>query len=625
MERIRSLLGRDGIPLAAAVLALVLTLPALWAGFLFDDYAMRLMLSQHPDAIVGPGQAFSVIDGDPSVNLEMMGMGILPWWTAPGLRLKFLRPLTILTHELDYALWPDTPALMHLHSLLWYAVLVGLAALLYRRLVPGPAWIGGLAALLYAIDDAGAYPAAWLANRNAVVAAAFGLAAVLLHDRWRRDRWRHGAWLAPLCLGLSLFSAEFGLATLGYLVAYALFLERRANRHPTESGAGSPPAPAWRRLASLAPYAPPLAAWLIVYRLGGYGTDASGFYFDPLRQPLMFLGALAERAPILMLGEWAMPYADAYNALSGADALVLWLRAAGLLALLAIVLTPLVRRSPSARFWAAGMLLALVPISAVAPSNRLLLFVGLGAMGLLAQFLGGLAERAEWLPTARPWRWVSIGMAGLLLLVHLVAAPLLHPIVPMALPMLDAPVRAAMLSIPDDTAVADQTLVIVNAPDHLIFVTLLWPMRLLADLPMAPRVYALATEPVEAEVSRTSPRSLTVDVDGGLFQGALGWLFRGPDHPLQVGQSIDLDGITVSVTTVTPCGAPRAAVFTFDRPLEDRSLRWLRWDDGVFVPFDPPAIGEHVTLPRPSNPLDAQGSEMLENYRQAMRRIEAGR
>ena len=48
-------------------------------------------------------------------------------------------------------------------------------------------------------------------------------------------------------------------------------------------------------------------------------------------------------------------------------------------------------------------------------------------MGLLSAFLGGLADRAEWLPNGRPWRWTAWGTACLFLLVHLVGAPLLRP------------------------------------------------------------------------------------------------------------------------------------------------------------------------------------------------------
>jgi hypothetical protein len=51
------------------------------------------------------------------------------------------------------------------------------------------------------------------------------------------------------------------------------------------------------------------------------------------------------------------------------------------------------------------------------------------------------------------------------------------------------------------------------------------------------------------------------------------------------------------VTALTADGRPAEARFRFDRPLDDPSLRWLRWEDGVYVRFEPPPVGEKVTLP----------------------------
>jgi hypothetical protein len=35
----------------------------------------------------------------------------------------------------------------------------------------------------------------------------------------------------------------------------------------------------------------------------------------------------------------------------------------------------------------------------------------------------------------------------------------------------------------------------------------------------------------------------------------------------------------------------------FDVDLEDPSLRWLQWKNGAYAPFEPPAVGNTVTLP----------------------------
>jgi len=114
---------------------------------------------------------------------------------------------------------------MHLHSLAWLGAVVVVATLFYRRMFAA-AWIAGLAALLFAVDDAHGFPAVWLANRNALIGVFFGLLTLIAHDRWRRDGWWMGAVLAPLAFLLGLLSKESAVATGAYLVAYALFLDR---------------------------------------------------------------------------------------------------------------------------------------------------------------------------------------------------------------------------------------------------------------------------------------------------------------------------------------------------------------------------------------------------------------
>ncbi len=67
-----------------------------------------------------------------------------------------------MTHWIDYQLWPDSPLLMHAHSLIWLGLAAATAAFLYRRFEPSAT--AGLAVLLFAIDDAHIMPAMWLAN-----------------------------------------------------------------------------------------------------------------------------------------------------------------------------------------------------------------------------------------------------------------------------------------------------------------------------------------------------------------------------------------------------------------------------------------------------------------------------
>src|SRR5205823_5741641 len=72
--------------------------------------------------------------GDPERTTRVMDLGFFPWWTYPGLKAEFCQVVTVWTHRLDYWLWPDSPILMHLHSLLWFGALVAAVACLYRQI-----------------------------------------------------------------------------------------------------------------------------------------------------------------------------------------------------------------------------------------------------------------------------------------------------------------------------------------------------------------------------------------------------------------------------------------------------------------------------------------------------------
>ena len=135
--------------MGVTAVGVVLTLPSLWAGLYLDDYVLWATASGASalrDLFPPSLDMFAFIDGDPGRTRQMMDRGILPWWTFEAARLAFWRPLTSLTHWLDFALWPDRPALMHLHNVVWFAALLVVLALTYRRLI-GRTWVAGLAAL----------------------------------------------------------------------------------------------------------------------------------------------------------------------------------------------------------------------------------------------------------------------------------------------------------------------------------------------------------------------------------------------------------------------------------------------------------------------------------------------
>ncbi len=585
---VRAALLDRRLPLFLALLSMALTLPALWVGWQLDDHSQRfLMLGRAQESFSGM-EAFSVLRGDPVELAQFVESGILPWWTPADFKMAFFRFLTLTTAWLDYRLWPESPALMHLHSLVWFGALVAAAALLYRRVL-GTTVAAGLAALLYAVDDAHAAPAAWLANRNALLATLFGILCLLAHDQWRRAGWRPGAVLGPVALALALASGEAALAAAGYLAAHALFLDRGALRG---------------RLLALAPHGLVVAGWAALYRLGGFGVRGSGLYLDPLSDPVGFAGALAGRAPLLLLGQWTPLPAEIGFLLGGqAIRLTWWIAVAAALGLAAL-LVPLLRRDAVARFWALGMLLSLVPIAAAPPSNRLLFFVGIGGMGLLAQLLArpGIETPS---PAAKSGRGLPRrALAVFFIATHLVLAPLLMPLSAAAIRELGDPTIAAVATVPADPEIAGQTLVVVSAPDYLTFVTVIPTLKALAGVPYAPRVRALSAAPAPVEVRRVDARTLSVRIEGGLYGGALGRLFRGPQRRLLPGDQVRLSDFEARIVAIDESGSPTEIDYVFAAPLEDPSLRWLSFRDGAFVPFTPPPTGVTLRLPAPVGSFD---------------------
>ena len=561
---------------------MVLAAPSLWIGWQFDDYVHQMILREPeflPELTFSPMTFFSFVKDNPEELRQIMDMGFLPWWTQEEFRAAFLRPITALSHWIDHILWPNYPVLMHVHSLLWFGGVVLLTALLYRR-VMGLVWVAGLAAFFFAIDDAHAFPASWLANRNALLAAFFGLLTLLAHHRWRNKNWRIGVIIGPLCLLIGLLSGEAAIATGAYLISYAVFIDR-----------GS-----WfRRSLGLLPYGLVTGIWWIYYNQLGYGTYGSGLYIDPAREPLIFSLAVLERAPILLLGQWAFPPSTIYILFNKQHICIFSLCALVFLIIVGYIVTPLLRRNTMACFWGLGMVLSLLPICATFPHDRLLIFVGIGAMGLLAQFITAKYERADWFPKRLLWRIPASGLTWLFLGVHAVLAPLLLPLYSWTPTLLEPYIQGAANSAPMEPGIEQQDFIIVNPPEPF-FAQYLPMVRAAKKQPIPNHMRILASGNTHLTLIRPDERTLVIRPETGYFTAPFDRLYRGADYPMTLGQKVELSGMSVEITALTRDKRPAEAIFRFDVPLEDKSLRWLQWKDNAYAPFTPPDIGQTMKL-----------------------------
>ena len=578
----RAVLTYRYLPVAAATLAIAITLPSLEVGWLIDDHYQRWIImrsSAYQDVLLSPTDMWIFCDGDEQRNQLMMDTGLIPWWTYRGLHWAFWRPLATLTHVLDYSFWPSRPELMHAQSLLWFGALVACTGLLYRRFT-GIAAAAGLATVLFAIDDAHGRAVGLLCNRNIVLASLFGVLALLAHHGWRRDNRRIGAALGPILLAMSLLSAEAGVAIFGYLLAYELVLDSKP----------------WRqRLTGMIPYVLVVLVWRVLWRYQGCGVDGVEIYMDPVADPLRFVMMIFLRAPILLLGQWAMPPAD-LSLFAPETTYWIYPCAVILLILLAVSFFPLVRRNRVAGFWALGMLLATIVPCASSPANRYLFFIGIGAMGLLSEYLTWVFGGGQPVDRSAIRRISTVALTTAFVLIHLIIAPLgLH--VSSKWPVGPKHILASYHQLPGmDASVEKRDLVILNhpVPIHPLFML---GARAVEGRPLPRRTRTLASALSSLVIHRPDARTLVILDSNGYLNWYFDRLLRNGDYPMAVGELVELTGMTVEIVELTDDDRPSKVLFRFSVPLEDPSLRWIQWRDGAFRPFVPPAVGQAVVVP----------------------------
>ena len=586
LDAFRAWLSRPGLVFWLLILAFVLTAPCIPTGLAADDYIIRFAAFPTSDFPVSPQSmmdSFAFSRG----HRALMDIGLMGWWSVPEGEVSFWRPLASLSHALDFKILTNQVWLMHIHNLAWFLGCVIVALALYRKWL-APFWAAGLAALLFTIDDAHAMPIAWIANRNALMTLFFGLATLWAHDKWRRDHRPWGLPLALTSLTLGLLCGESAIATGAYLFAYALFLD---------------PAKWWRAFLLIIPYALVVVAWRIIYQAQGYVVSGSGLYQDPGHEPLQFALSFVQRFPILLLGQFAGPN-------SGLWTLTQWPWTDAQLALAAVFLMfmawqmwPLVRRSAAARFFATGVVLSAVPIAATLPNDRLLLFVGFGAMGLVGEWLATVFPEASAGETdargVRPWA-VSGKPAKLLAVIfigaHLVFSPFNLAFSSYVPRFIQKPVDIASEVLPVKDPEHPRDVIIVSCPSELIpgYVPF---VRLARGEPVPPPTWMLYGGMQGTNVTVLDAYTLEMRPDEGFLPSPWNTITRGPANPVAAGYSVDLPVFRADVTKVTKDGRPEVVQFHFKRPLRSPEYAWYYWKERALAPFPLPEPGQTVHIP----------------------------
>jgi hypothetical protein len=576
-----SLLDGRFMPLGAVLLSLLLCAPMLSAGLIADDYIHQLILrgahslpayQQHWSALF----AFATDQN----RAALLDEGILPWWSDPALRFAFFRPVAALTHMLDMQLWAASPWLMHLHSFVWSALALLAAYALYLRVFAASSRATArLALLFYAVEPTRAVAVGWIANRNTLISLSLSLFAVCVHldDLVTPRTWRRI--LSPLLLGLAVLAGEGGVAGLAFLFAGALVLDAR--------GRG-------RALLALVPH---LAAAGGVIALGsalGYGMEGSDGYLDPRREFSTYLAAFPARALALLSAGIGGPAADSvgiYDLLWPGLSTFMKLFSLALLGLVGYALAPLFFQSQSARFFGLALCLALPPACVAFPADRLLTWISVAALGMLAECAmvglrgGGGQPRALQLAAAA------------VLGARVVIAPLLLIAQAQNLPHLGDLLRRADEVIANDAAVSEQVAVFVNAPEEPL-VSFVLPQRAAADVPRPKALRRWAAGFSHVAITRLTPTRVAVFQDGGFLQQHTERMLRSPrTRPFRVGERVELPGMAAEVLEVTGDKRPLNVAFVLDPSV---AYAFYALNAAGYYRFELPPLGACVELATPS-------------------------
>jgi len=564
---------------AAFVLALLLGVQSIAVGFCTDDYGFRAKLK--------PGSPFAAYDlfrfapGSSRGDELLVRFGALPWWSAPDLKIHLIRPLSSVLFAFDDAVFGGHALGYHLHSIAWYLALLGAVHRLYRRLFGK--MVAALALLVFAVSSAHVYPYAWVSSRHVLVGAVPAVLAILAHLRAREDAWTPGRWISPLLMIIGLLGSEAALAGVLFVLAYELL------RRPRSLAA------CWPALLVLLV----AVAYLVVYRAAGGGAKSSGGYHDPLANPAMFAALAATRLPILagdaLLGipaEWSMVHAAAPLVLAGlAGALFFaWLYRACAVAAAG--------KERAALGWlVAGAVLATLVSVAGLPGGRVLLLPDIGFCALV-----GLVLRygfSAGVTRSRGTRAVLAGCTALVAVVHLGVEPLsslrtMHTLARRA----RATERIARTA--EFEPMATKRIFVVAASDPMVF---LYPRSVLAEESSVRRCWSvLSAAKSSHRLTRTGDRSFSLEpLDRALLEGPFETLFRAPERPLAVGDTVRQCGASVRVTRVNR-GKPSRLEVTFDTPLDADDLALLVWREGRLRRFDLPATGASIEIPWESGP-----------------------
>jgi hypothetical protein len=557
-------------PWFVLALSVLVVLPSLGLGFFSDDYLFLATLEGNAHWVPPWWDLYNFVPGPPH-GAHMLAVGDLPWWAADGLRLHLVRPLTSASFALDHALFGRWALGYHLHSALWWVLLVGLVSRFFRANFPRR--IALVASCLFVVSGAHGMVYAWIACRHLLIAGVFGVGALSLLQHALVTRRGSLGLVVALLLVLGLAASEAALGIVPFLLFAAL---------AARDEGGEARSPRQRATPLIAPLIV-TAAYLVGYKLIGGGSVHGGTYVDPISSPLRFLSLAAERLPMLLATALVGLPVEAAPGFGNGFFVVLGLVAGTLVALLLRALWPAIPEPARAplRWLAPASLLAVGVGLGGIPGSRQLVLPNLFFAPMLACVLVfGLPREGG---AARGPRIVRRGGAGLLAFLHVPVALLVGLAGVSGMKQMGATIHRLATS-PVLDSEPPRRFFVLGTSDPLI--GMYTPIVHTVDRGSLLRCWSmLASTKANTLVERTDENAIVFEIeDGHMLTNPFETLSWDPSVPMPVGFERQQCGATIRVLA-TREGLPSRVRVTFDASLDEPTNTILHWKDQALVPL----------------------------------------
>ncbi len=552
----------------------ILVLPTIFAPYHSDDFFHLLLLSENSPITRNDASLwglFSFVDQLPLHREQLLQYGVLPWFAADDFHFRFFRPLTEITHWIDFQMFGINPLPAHLQSIGWFLLLSGIIYKLVKRMFPGQAMMPLLALAIFMLDGQHVATIGWIANRNALVAAFFGFSSLYCHFLWRETGQKCYFFWALLALVLALLSGEAALAMASYLFFYALIIDQQGSK---------------KGIINILPYFFLMAIWFYFYVYYGFGANTSaGLYLNPLIDTSEYISAILYRVPIYFTaGILPIPAGLSW----GGGVVYAWIPILFYIFSLAVILlfhkvfNRTIRQDKRLMFLFLASIFALLPVCATMAQDRLSLFQTAGFDVVIAALILNFASNKN---------TNKIYIVSVLVGIHLIISPL-HLLAGSAYIHWAAKnIAENALSI-NQAGLKDKDLICFQVP--IGEAVSVMGIREVAGRDNPKVFFWLSNDEGDLVVTVINSHDIFIEKKTGFANGFESAFRSVKKRPFEMGEKMVVPVGIIEIENINTQNFPDKITMHFNKPLVNKSLLFYTFKNGQYEQVRLPDVGQSI-------------------------------